>query len=191
MISRKTKIDAIEQQITEDLIISIYKKIPGSISMGVLIIALVAAVMWSPENQEVLIAWLLLMIAGGIVFPDYNARAFLKQLTSPPLQRIWKIRLLISPLIAGSLWATALFTFYDHASVEQQMFLVTVILILIIGGILGGMYYLPKYYVYVVPIFCALIIRFLQEGTFSRITLAIFMSLSFIFVIWFSRMAGN
>lgn len=181
----KEQDELLEQRITDDLIFSMYKLIPGRILGSSIIVAIVVAVLWSHDKHGLLMGWGVLMVI-AIILMDLNARDFLKNKITHPIEWSWKRRLLIAPLFTGLLWASALFIFYNNASAEQGIFLITIILSLSVGGILNGIYYMPKYLVYVIPMFGALIINFSLHGTFSYIALAGLMLWALIFSISFA-----
>jgi len=186
----KSEGEDLEQRITDELIISGYKLIPGRILTSCLVVAIVIAVMWSQISPQILTGWGGLMVC-AIIFADYNARTFLQQENSGNVKKMWKMRMLLAPATLGSSWGAALFIFYNHGNVEQQIFLITVIISICVLGVLRGIYYLPLYYVYVIPIFSALIITFAIQDTLTSITLAVLMAWSLIFQLTFSRMLNR
>lgn len=186
----KQEDEVLEQRITDDLIDSLYKLIPGRIIGSSIIIAIVVVVLWSQDKHGLLLGWGVLMVM-AIFLMDFNARDFIKNKKTHPIERAWKLRLLMAPITIGFLWASTLFIFYNSASAEQQIFLITIIITLSIGGILNGIYYLPKYYVYVMPMFGGLIITFASRGSFSYTALAVLMLWALIFSILFSRLLNK
>jgi len=71
------------------------------------------------------------------------------------------------------LWSSAVFLFYVEGSVEHQVFLISLALTLSIGATIGGIYWLPIFYLYALPIMSALAIRFALEATPAYIALSV------------------
>jgi signal transduction histidine kinase/CheY-like chemotaxis protein len=178
----------IEQRITDDLLVSGYKlsRSTGRTITGSLVVFFVVAVMWSQGSHELLVIWGLLMVS-ALLLAGYNASAFMRQYDSGSFAQRWKIRILILSMIIGILWGSALLLFYNDGSVDQKIILLIVVISLSASGVLMGIYYPPNYFVYVIPIFAALIICLVQQGTFAYITLAVMMAWSLIFLLSFSK----
>lgn len=190
MTISKIEQEVIEQGISDDLLVSGYRLIPGRLIGSCLVICILVAIMWSQVNHVFLIVWALLM-AAAIAFSDYNAKVFLRQYDNGKVDKVWRIRFLLSPLVTGTLWGTAILVFYNYGSVEQQIFIITVAISISIIGVILGNYYLPAYYVHVVPIFSSLTICFAREATFTYITLAVMMVWALIFLLSFSKMLNQ
>ena len=188
--SSKSDEQIIEQRISDELLVSAYKLVQGRLIGSSLVICITVAIMWARVSHELLITWGVLMTA-AIVFSDYNAKAFFQQLEKCKIERKWKTRFLLSPIITGLLWGAAILIIYNNGSVEHQIFIITIALSISAMRVLVGNYYLPAYYVYVVPIFSSLTICFASEGSFTYITLAIMIVLALNFLLSFSKVLNK
>ena len=85
-MTSKIELEVIEQGISDDLLVSGYRLIPGRLIGSCLVICILVAIMWSQVNHVFLIAWALLM-AAAITFSDYNAKFFLRQYDNGKVDR--------------------------------------------------------------------------------------------------------
>lgn len=178
----------IEHRITYKLLEDIFQKLSlMSYIQIVLLPIMMIIVMWSQVDHTLLLGWGLLVLV-SIYIRNWVAKSYFSRGISIEYAKQWGNRFSLASIFSASLWSSAVFLFYVPGSVEHQVFLFTLCIALSISSIISGMYWLPSFYVFVMPVMGAIVLRLVFEGTLGYIVLSIFILW---FVLFVSSLAVN
>lgn len=168
----------IERRITYSLLEGIFQRIDSMSYIQIILLPIMmVVVMWSQVEHPVLLGWGLLVLI-SIYIRYWVAKSYFIRGVSLNDAKQWGNRFSQSSIFSALLWSSAIFLFYIPGSVEHQVFLFTLCVTLSISSIISGMYWLPSFYVFVLPVMGAIALRLIFEGTLGYTMLSIF-------ILWF------
>jgi two-component system, sensor histidine kinase len=154
----------VETQATSQLLHDYFQAIRATWYVVPLVPLIVVTVMWGSVDRRLLIGWGALIIA-GIAAQQVLGALFLARHGEQKHPRRWAWRATLATAFLGTLWGASPFLFHVDGSMPHELFIVTINLLLGTYAVLGGMYWLPIYYVYAGPILGSLIVHMaLQDG---------------------------
>jgi two-component system, sensor histidine kinase len=154
----------VEAQATSQLLHDYFQAIRATWYVVPLVPLIVVTVMWGSVDRRLLIGWGALIIA-GIAAQQVLGALFLARHGEQKHPRRWAWRATLATAFLGTLWGASPFLFHVDGSMPHELFIVTINLLLGTYAVLGGMYWLPIYYVYAGPILGSLIVHMaLQDG---------------------------
>lgn len=136
----------------------------------------VTAAMWNQIEHGVLVVWCTLMFA-GIIIKYLIAVLYTKQTVDYVDVKLWTWLFSAVLLFLALLWSSTTFLFFVEGSVSYQLFIFTLLTALSVGAALGGMFWMPFFYVRAVPMMGALIIRFAIDDSAGHIALVVIFSI--------------
>ncbi len=164
----------IEQRITFEALAPHFSKMREWAPFTTLVPLTVVLVMWNQVDRVLLVSWVVLLVA-GIGARYLVTSAYQRNAVSPENAHPWHLKLLMLQAYLGVLWAIAVFLIPDLESTPHIVFMITLALILGIGSISAGTYWLPLYLSYGVPIMSALAASFvlLDEAAWFGLTMLV------------------
>ena len=175
-VVKDAQFDELEERITLEALDSIFQRIPAASYKIILLPMMVIAVMWSQINHGLLIGWGLLVLT-SIAIRYSVAVAYLRKKVNCKEAKLWGRRFSLSSLFSGLVWSAAVFLFYVTGSVEYQVFIFSLVIVLSISSVISGAYWLPSYYLFAVPTIGMMAARLLMEGTLAYLGLAVLLLL--------------
>ena len=168
----------IEYRITYRLLEDIFQKISKvNYARFSLLPLMVIVVMWSQVDHVLLIGWGLLILVS--MYIRYKvAVSYINQGAPFSEAKKWGNRFTLASIFSSLLWSLAVFLFYVQGSVEHQVFLLTLCVMLGMSSIISGIYWFPSFYVFAVPVMGSIALRLIFEASLAYIALSIF-------VLWF------
>jgi len=146
----------------------------------------VIAIMWSQIDHRLLVGWGLLVMLS--IYLRYRlAASFFKQQVAISEAEQWGRRFTRVSLFSASLWALAALLFFVPGSVGHQVFICVFVVSISIGAIIAGIYWLPSFYVFAIPVISALTFRLLIENTLAYDLLGLFLLWMFLNVAGMAR----
>lgn len=161
----------LEQRITFEALDPYFSQTKEWAVFTILVPLTVALVMWNQVERALLLSWFALLVA-GIGSRYLVTSAYQRNNVAPENAYPWHLKLLILNAYLGLLWAIAVFLLPELESQPHRVFMITLALILGIGSISAGTYWLPLYFSYGVPIMTALAVSFVLLGETAWFALA-------------------